>query len=188
MISKDREYRNFEFRMEGEDMKVAGKPVVFNVETVLWEHDGIQYKEKISPDALREADLSDVVLNIDHSGKPAAKTRNGSLKLETREDGLYMEADLSKNATGRELYEDIKNGFYDSMSFAFKVEAEEYDRSTRTRTVTKIKKLWDVSAVTHPAYEQTNLQARSWAKAEAEAERVSEETKLRKELLLKTYF
>jgi phage head maturation protease len=81
-----------------------------------------------------------------------------------------MEADLSKNTTGRELYEDIKNGFYDKMSFAFKVREDSYDRETRTRTILKIERIFDVSAVTFPAYEQTSISARSWAEAQHEIE------------------
>lgn len=174
MITRDRHYRSFDFqlRQEGEDgrMVVEGQPVVFNQETVICEIDGVQYKEKIDPRAFDEAIMHDVVLNVDHVGKPAAKTKNHTLKLFVRPDGLYMEADLSKNATGRELYEDIKNGFYDKMSFAFTVAESSYDNTTRTRTITKIKRLFDVSAVTFAAYEQTSLVARSWAEAQAEIE------------------
>lgn len=174
MITKDRQYRHFDFelREQTEDgkMVVVGRPIVFNQETVIWEYDGVQYKEVIDSKALNEAKMDDVVLNIDHSGKPAAKTKNGTLKLELRSDGLYMEADLSQNATGRELYEDIKNKFYDKMSFAFSVEEDSYNRETHTRTILKIKRLYDVSAVTFAAYEQTSISARSWAEAQHEIE------------------
>lgn len=167
----NREYRNFAFeRAEGEEMKISGIPAVLDTETVIYEFDGIEYKEVISSSAFEGADMSDVVLNIDHEGKPAAKTKNGTLKLEVRDKELYMESDLSKNATGRELYEDIKNGFYDKMSFAFSVEADEYNRETRTRTITKIKKLYDVSVVTFPAYQQTSVSARGYFEAEAAKE------------------
>lgn len=182
-------YRSFDFEMEDNvEMRVAGKPVIFNSETVIYEYDGVQYKEKIDAKAFDGADISDVVLNIDHEGKPAAKTKNGTLKLEVRSDGLYMEADLSKNETGRELFEDIQNGFYDKMSFAFSVAEDEYDKATRTRTITKIKKCYDVSAVTFPAYNNTSISARSWAEAEAEVEKkAAEVAALRERLILKTY-
>jgi len=208
MITKDRTYRHFGFELreqaEGGDMIVVGQPVIFGVETVLWEYDGIQYKEVIDSRALDEAKMDDVVLNIDHEGKPAAKTKNGTLKLFLRHDGLYMEADLSKNTTGRELYEDIRNGFYDKMSFAFKVREDSYDRETHTRTILKIERIYDVSAVTWAAYEQTSLSARNWAKAQYEieaaeaakkqaealrgAEATREDIEKYKSLLLKKYF
>jgi len=208
MITKDRAYRHFDFELreqaEGGDMIVVGQPVIFGVETVLWEYDGIQYKEVIDSRALDEAKMDDVVLNIDHEGKPAAKTKNGTLKLFLRHDGLYMEADLSKNTTGRELYEDIRNGFYDKMSFAFKVREDSYDRETHTRTILKIERIYDVSAVTWAAYEQTSLSARNWAKAQYEieaaeaakkqaealrgAEATREDIEKYKSLLLQRYF
>lgn len=192
MITRDRDYLHFNYEVreltEDGKMIVVGTPVVFNRETVIWEHEGVEYKEKIEPSAFDGAVMNDVVLNIDHEGKPAAKTLNNTLKLFVKTDGLYMEADLSQNATGRELYEDIRNGFYDKMSFAFRTEEDSYNRDTHTRTIHKIKELFDVSAVTRPAYSQTSLSARSWAEAqhdiemaearkeEAEASRESEET------------
>jgi HK97 family phage prohead protease len=174
MITNDRQYRNFKFQLREKTddgkMIVTGNPIVFNQETVIWEYDGVQYKEVIDAKALDSCDMSDVVLNIDHKGKPAAKTKNETLTLDKRIDGLYIEADLSKNATGRELYEDINNKFYDKMSFAFTVEEDSYNRDTHTRTILKIAKLYDVSAVTFPAYEQTSISARSWAEAQHDIE------------------
>ncbi len=175
MITRDRHYRAFDFEIreakEGDDrLMVYGKPVVFNEETVIWECDGIQYKEVIDPRAFDKCAMSDVILNIDHSGKPGAKTTNNTLRLFIKVDGLYMEADLSKNMTGRELYEDIMNGFYDKMSFSFRVadDGSEYDKATRTRRITNIKRLYDVSVVSFAAYEQTSVVARSWAEARHE--------------------
>ena len=174
MITKDRQYRNFDFELrektEDGKMVITGNHVVFNRETVIWEYDGVQYKEIIDAKAFDSADMSDVVLNIDHKGKPAAKTKNNTLMLDKRIDGLYIEADLSQNATGRELYEDINNKFYDKMSFAFTVEEDAYNQNTHTRTILKIKRLFDVSAVTFPAYSETSISARSWAEAQHDIE------------------
>lgn len=191
MITKDREYRSFLFEQEENqgEMIVMGKPVAFNDATVLYEFDGIQYKELIDSRAFDGAKMDDVVLNIDHEGKPAAKTKNNTLQLEVKPDGLYMRADLSKNETGRELYEDIKNDFYEKMSFAFTVKEDAYDPATHTRTVLKIDRLFDVSAVTYPAYSNTSISARSFFEAEAEKEyKARELAELRKELIIKTYF
>lgn len=170
-ITSDREYRNFNFEpVEDKEMIVEGIPVVFEQRTEMFEIDGVKYYETVSADAFREALMDDVVLNIDHVGKPAAKTKNGTLELELRDSDIYMKADLSKNATGRELFEDITNGFYDKMSFAFTIKDEEYDKDTRTRTIKSIDRLYDVSAVTIPVYSQTTLNARSYFEAEAEKE------------------
>lgn len=184
MITQNREYRSFDF--ETNEMRVTGKPVIFNQRTLMYEIGGVKYFEQIDARAFDGADMSDVVLNVDHGGKPAAKTKNGTLTLEVRGDALYMDADLSRNATGRELKEDIDNGFYDKMSFAFIAQESEYDKESRTRTITKIEKLYDVSAVTWPAYSQTSIQARSFFEAEAERERAEARNAL--ELAKAKYF
>lgn len=183
MITKDRQYRAFEFEQK-EDMKVDGQAVTFNNPTVIFEVDGVKYYEIIDARAFDRTDMSDVVLNVDHQGKPAAKTKNQTLELRKTESGLFISADLSKNATGRELYEDISNGFYDKMSFAFTVRKDEYDKQTRTRKILEIDKLYDVSAVTVPAYEATSISARSFFEAEAEKERMElRELELRRKKL-----
>lgn len=168
MISKDREYRAFEFKTE--EMKATGLPVVFNTPTLIAQIDGKDYYEVVDARAFDGTDMSDVVLNVNHGGKAAAKTRNNTLALQVRSDGLYMEADLSKNAAGRELHEEITNGFYDKMSFAFTVLKDKFDKQTRTRTILEINKLYDVSAVDRPAYNQTSISARSFFETEVEKE------------------
>jgi HK97 family phage prohead protease len=180
---KDREYRSFEFQTE--EMRVEGMPVVFEKPTVMAEIEGMRFYEIIDRSAFDEANMNDVVLNVDHGGKPAAKTKNGTLELRKTEDGLFMSADLSKNATGRELYEDIQNGFFDKMSFAFTVRKDSYDKNTRTRRIEKIDRLYDVSAVTFPAYNQTSISARSFFEAEADREmKERAEAQRREELIL----
>jgi len=153
MITNNRQYRNFDF--ETKEMRVEGQAVTFENPTLMFEVDGMQFYEVISRSAFEEAKIDDVVLVIDHKGKPAAKTKNGTLELKANESGLFISADLSRNATGRELHEDIENGFYDKMSFAFTISSESYDKKTRTRRIEKIDRLYDVSAVTFPAYENT---------------------------------
>lgn len=169
MITKDRQYRAFDFQ-ETDDMIVEGQAVAFESPTVMFEMDGIKYYEVIDRSAFDQAQMNDVVLVIDHDGKPAAKTKNGTLELRKTESGLFIRADLSKNATGRELHEDIKNGFYDKMSFAFTVKKDSYDKQTRTRRIEEIDRLFDVSAVTFPAYDQTSISARSFFEQECEKE------------------
>jgi len=158
------EYRHIplERRDEENQMTIHGRAVAFNSAEEMFEWNGVKYYEKILDTAFDEADLTDVILNADHEGKPAARTRNETLKLNKRSDGLYIEADLSKNSTGRDLYEDIRGGFYDKMSFAFTTRESSYDKDTRTRTIIKVKKVYDVSCVSFPAYENTSVSARSY--------------------------
>ena len=182
MITKDRQYRNFDF--ETNEMMIEGKAVAFESPTVLYEIDGIKFYEVIDRKALDNANMNDVVLVINHEGKAAAKTKNRTLELNKTDEGLFIRADLSKNVTGRELHEDIANGFYDKMSFCFMVRKDTYDKQTRTRRILEIDTLYDVSVVDRPAYEQTSVSARSFFEAEAERERMElRELELRKKKL-----
>lgn len=156
-----------ELRAAGEEttMLLEGRAIVFNQATVLYEFDGIQYKEIIASTALDRADMSDVVLRYNHNGEyiVLARTRNKSLTLEKRTDGLYMRATLQPDIQShKDVYNAVKSGLVDKMSFAFAVEdnGDSYDQATHTRTITEIRKLFEVSIVDQPAYEQTYVEAR----------------------------
>ena len=180
MITNDRQYRAFEFDVVDEENKIVeGRAVVFEQPTVLFEIDGIKYYEVIDRNAFNNANMKDVVFVENHEGTPGARTRNNTLQLEIRDDGLYSRADLSKSSKGPSIYSDIKNGIYDRMSFSFTVRKDSYDKATRTRKILEIDRLFDVSVVTFPAYEQTSISARSFFEAEAEKERI--EMRLREE-------
>ena len=105
MVSKDREYRAFEMRTASEDMTVEGYAAVFNSPTVLYSVDGIDYKEEIRADAFKDAQMADVVMNYNHTGKPVARTKNGTLELSTDDHGLKIRAKLGGTEEGRKLYE-----------------------------------------------------------------------------------
>ena len=89
---------------------------------------GNEYLEIISPDAFREADMSDVILQYDHEGRVYARGSNGTLIVEPDEHGLFVAADLSRSQASRELYEEIAAGLITRMSWAFTVAADEFDR------------------------------------------------------------
>lgn len=178
MISKDRMYRSFEIRAEENEMRVSGYAATFEQEAVMYEFDGIQYKEVIDRNAFTEAQMADVVMNFNHGGKPVARTKNGTLGIDIDSVGLKVDADLSGTEEGRKLYEEVKGGYIDKMSFAFTVNAEEYNKDTRTRRITGIKRLYDVAAVDIPAYDSTSISARSFFEAEAEKELAEARNKL----------
>jgi len=176
---KEREYRavvlplrlpEAEKRIDS-DYYVEGFATTFNKPYLLYELDGIKYYEEIDRHALDGADLSDVIMQYDHQGKVLARLSNGTLGLEPTNNGLFIFADLSKSAAAKELYEEIKNGLITKMSWAFTVAEDKYNRETRTRTITKIKKVYDVSAVSIPANADTEISARSWLDGVIEAER-----------------
>lgn len=160
-IRSDREYRNSGSFEAQDDYWVEGYASTFD-RYVLYEFDGNQYFEQIDRNAFDKADLSDVVLLRDHQGRVLARTKNGSLQLSVDEHGLKVRANLGLTEAGREMYEDIKVKNYTQMSFSFTVEDEEYDKSTRTRFLRGLKKLFDVSVVAFPAnnYTEIGLSAR----------------------------
>lgn len=168
MVSKDREYRAFEMRIANDDMTVEGYAAVFNSPTVLYSYDGVDYKEEVSSEAFRSSEMADVVMNYNHTGKPVARTKNNTLELSVDEVGLKVRAKLGGTEEGRKLYEEIRGGYIDKMSFAFTVAEAAYDSDEHKRTITKIKRLYDVAAVDIPAYDATNVSARSYFEAEAE--------------------
>lgn len=165
-ICKDREYRALvSFGAENKDAeeksyKVSGYASTFDTYT-LFEVDGIEYKERIDSHAFDTADMSDVIMQYDHTGKVFARTSNGTLAVSVDEHGLKIEADLSTTEASRELYDEIASGLVIKMSFAFKVAEEHYDSNSHTRVIDKIAKVYDVSAVSIPANENTEIFARS---------------------------
>lgn len=189
-IKDNREYRTiplFEVRKaaEGEEESyiVEGYASTFDP-YVLFEEDGIQYKEQITPDAFNECDMSDVIFCKDHEGTVFARTRNNTLELSVDKKGLFTRTDLSKTASARAMYEEIEAGMYDQMSFAFIVREDDYDKKEHLRTIRKVEKLFDVSAVSFPANPGTDISVatRDYFNGviEAErAERLAKESELR---------
>lgn len=189
-MKKGRDYRVMQsfspVPREGDEdaHKVRGTAVVFNTPTCLYEYDGVKYYEVIDRHAFDECDMSDVIFNYNHAGKVLARLRNNTLTLTITERGLDMEADLSGTAAGRDLYEEVVGGYVDKMSFSFVVRESKYDSVTHTRTITKIRKLYDVSAVDIPAYEETSLSARSFFEVERSKEAEALEQAARRRRLL----
>lgn len=168
-IKNDREYRAFNIekraKNEGGDepsFLVAGYASTFE-EYTLGENAGEIYRERIEPTAFDEADMSDVVFLLDHTGRVYARTKNDTVKLTVDDKGLYTETDLSKTAAARGVYEDIDAGNYSQMSFAFTVADDNFIVSTEnektvyTRVINRIKKVFDISAVGFPANPTTDI-------------------------------
>jgi len=169
-ILKDREYRAIvtplqvaqkEKRIDS-DYYIEGIATTFDKPYMLYEYDGIKFYEVIDRNCLEGADLSDVIMQYDHGGKVLARQSNKTLGIEPRNDGLFIYADLSKSIAAKELHEEIANGLITKMSWAFTVAEDSYNQDTRTRTILKIKKVFDVSAVSIPANASTDISARSF--------------------------
>ena len=151
---------------------VEGYATTFDKPYLLYEfEDGTKFYERIDAHALDGTDMSDVIMQYDHAGRVFARQSNKTLILVPDHKGLLVAADLGKTDLARGLYQDIDAGMITKMSWAFTVAEETYDRVTRTRTILKIKKVYDVSAVSIPANGDTEISARNFAHRSYEAER-----------------
>lgn len=178
------------------DMVVEGYATTFNQPYTLYSFDDYEVREEIDEHAFDECDMTDVIMQYDHQGRVFARTRNNTLQLETDEHGLKITADLGGTDIGKQLYEEIKGGYTDQMSFGFIVgldertytEDHESGKTTVLRRIKKISKLYDVSAVSIPANDQTSISARSlgdgWI-AEVKAERLRAQKRARLKLKMK---
>lgn len=153
---------------ETEGMTVEGYAAVFDSVTDLgW------MKEVIDRNAFDGADMSDIVMKYNHEDSflPMARTRGGSLQFNVDDHGLKIKANLPDTTTNRDIFTLIKEGVLSKMSFAFTVKNEEYDYETDTRRILSFDKIFDVSVVDVPAYETTEIYARS--KEDYEKEKLS---------------
>ncbi len=187
---------NVEFRVIEEDNKLTleGTAIVFNTATVLYKSEGIEFKEVIDPAALNKTLLNDVVLIYNHSDSslPLARSRGNSLILNCDNRGLHFRAQLFDTNISKDVYKLVKQGELNKMSFGFSVAdgGDNYDIKNHTRTITDISKLYEISIVMFPAYQDTSVEARALFSKEIENE-VQELDALnlkRKKIIIKTYF
>ena len=175
-MENGREYRvmTMEIRNGENDetsMIVEGYATTFNQLYTLYDAADYKVIEQIDTHAFDGCDMSDVIMQYDHEGRVFARNKNGTLTLTVDSIGLKITANLSGTEIGRQLYQEIKGGYTDKMSFAFVVAEDkretlrdhETDKVTVVRTITKIKKLYDVSAVSIPANGMTSISARRFA-------------------------
>lgn len=168
-MKNDREYRSFDLvkRAKEEDEEssflVEGYASTFE-EYELFEDEDMILRERIEPTAFDDADMSDVVFLLDHTGRVYARTKNGTVDLSVDEHGLFTRTDLSKTTASRGVYEDIEAGNYSQMSFAFTVaedrfeeKREEGKKTIYTRIIDRVKKVYDISAVGFPANPTTDI-------------------------------
>lgn len=174
-VKNDREYRNLAEILtpsEDEEKIVRGYATTFNSAYLLYKDDDFEMWEIVDANAFADTNMDDVIFQYDHEGRVFARVSNQTLSLHADEHGLGIEANLGGTAIGRELYEEIRGGYTNKMSFGFTVAQDKWDRRTEngveisTRTILSVKKLYDVSAVSLPANDQTSISARSLADGE----------------------
>ena len=169
-----REYRKIDAALmevrKAEDggMIVEGYATTYNQPYELWRDKEVTVNEQVDPAAFNETDMRDVIMQYDHEGPVFARISNGTLTLESDEHGLKVTANLGGTERGRQLFEEIQGGYTNKMSFGFTVTADKQIKTkdadghiTILRTITKIGKLYDVSAVSLPANDATEISART---------------------------
>jgi HK97 family phage prohead protease len=166
------ELRAVEIKEPSDVMVLEGYAIVFDSPAT---HYG--FTEIIDRGALDGADLSDVPLRYNHNDTwlVIARTRNKSLELKIDEKGLFIRAELIDTQTNRDIYKSVQAGLLDKMSFAFTTEKDEWDYENDIRKVLKIRKLFDVSIVDTPFYEDTEIYARALGELESHKETLESE-------------
>ena len=202
-VKSDREYRDMTMEVRTaeteeapEERKVVkGYASTFNEPYTLYENDDWRFNEVVDARAFDNTDMSDVIMQYDHEGRVFARISNNTLTVTPDEKGLLIEADLGGTELGRQLFEEIRGGYTNKMSFGFTVDGEDIldtkdvdGKDLTVRTITSVRKLYDVSAVSLPANDATSISVRSLTDGEIEriqAERLeAEKLELRRKKLM----
>lgn len=160
---------------------VEGYATTFEPYVLYRDYEGNDVYELIERSSLDNADMSDIIFQFDHGGMVYARTSNGSLIVEVDEHGLFVAADLGRTEDAKRLYDSIQAGMVTQMSWRYMVDEESYDRSKKMWTTRKVSKIYDVSAVSIPANDQTSIEAR--AKSLMDEERTKKENEKKRERL-----
>ena len=154
------------------DHYVEGLAARYEPYVLYYDFDGQPVYERFERGCFEGCDMSDIIMQYDHAGKVMARTTNGSLLVEVTDDGLFVAADLGRTEAARDLHADIEAGMVTKMSWRFRTGNYYYDKDTRTIVHLTVKKIYDVSAVSIPANDNTEINARAWVDGEiAEAAR-----------------
>lgn len=129
---------------------------------VLYEDPDGPIYERFDPGCFEGCDMSDIIFQLNHQGTVMARLSNQSLIVEPDQTGLFVAADLGRTEAARNLYEEISTGMITKMSWGFILGDYHFDRDTRTIVHKSVKKIFDVSAVSIPANDNTEINARSW--------------------------
>lgn len=166
------------------DHYVEGYAARFEPYVLYYDADDQPIYERFERGCFDGCDMSDIVMQYDHAGKVLARTGNGTLVVEVTDEGLFFAADLGRTEAARSLYDDVKAGMVTKMSWRFRVGDYYYEPETRTIVHRSIKKIYDVAAVSIPANDNTEINARAWVDGEiAQAARSEAELEERRRKL-----
>lgn len=170
----EREYRDINLSTietrEAEDgaLYVEGYATTFNTFYVLYDDGEYRIEEQVDAAAFEGADMRDVIMQYNHEGRVFARIKNQTLEVAPDAHGLHIRARLDGTDIGRQLYQEIRGGYTDKMSFGFTVAQEkrerirdnDHNKTVIKRTILKFRKIYDVSAVSIPANDTTEISAR----------------------------
>ena len=171
-VKPERQYRSMSMTVQPQSEKLIDSDYYVegyaaNYERyLLWEDGASSVYEQFTRENFEGVDLSDVIMQYNHQGEVFARCKNGSLIVRTDDKGLFIAADLGQTQRGREVYEMISKGMIDKMSWSFIPEGMHFDSKTRTVTYSGIKKIFDVSAVSIPANDTTDIHVKSFVDGE----------------------
>lgn len=166
------------------DYYVEGFAARYEPYVLYYDYDGQPVYERFERGCFDGCDMSDIIMQYDHEGKVLARNTNGSLLVEVNDDGLFVAADLGRTEAARDLYSDIEAEMVTKMSWRFRVGNYYFDKDTRTIVHLTVKKIYDVSAVSIPANDNTEINARAFVDGEiAEAARRDAELEERRRRL-----
>lgn len=177
------------FKEDEQKMVLEGYAIVFNQETLIGDKEK-GFIESIDRNALSNTNMKDVPMKYNHNDSflIIARTRNNSLRLTVDDIGLKVRAELIDTDSNKDIYKMVKAGLLDKMSFAFTVSSQKIDRSgdIPKRTITGIDRLYDVSIVDLPAYDQTSIVVgRSLALVDTELKTMDMEDKRKEAEIIK---
>ena len=195
MKTNEREYRDIDLSgmelrtMDDGQMVVDGYATKWN-EYLLWDDGEYRLFERFDPHAFDKCDLSDIIMQLNHEGRVYARGGNKTMTVNPDEIGLHMAAFLGGTQAGRKIFEEIQGGYLTKMSHGFRkgrekrevIENLEENRIDIHRTILEVAKEYDVSVVSLPANDATEISARSISEgviAEVKQERLAEEARRR---------
>lgn len=174
-LLKDRQYRSLPFSAPPQtekknkfdsDCYVEGYATTYE-RYLLYDDGKTKVYEQFLPECFRDCDMSDIIFQFDHAGKVYARQSNNTLTVEPDPHGLFICADLSKTSAARSMFEDIQSGNVNKMSWGFLPDPDTLEIVESANEITiihhRIKKIYDVSAVSIPANNDTDIQARNFA-------------------------
>lgn len=169
-IEEGREYRDaqsIEVRATDDQYSFVGYATTFDSPYFLYQIDDIYVYEQISSKAFENCDMSDVIMQYNHEGHVYARMSNNTLELEFDDHGIKCQGNLKGTTIGRQLQEELDGGYTTKMSWGFSIvpdtdtvelmKEDEDGNRYYLRTINQVSKIWDVSAVSLPANEQTEI-------------------------------